>query len=189
MDPAIFSPPNGILALSGGFSLNLYQRIVWGRPGRVKPEPIPERIRFDRATLQTVHAPGHSADMTCYLEPERGWLFTGDLFVASKTRYLREDEDLRLHIESLRRVLEYDFETVFCSHRGVVRPGKAALRRKLDYLVSLCERVQHLRRQGKGVKEITRKLLGREDLMSWATGVHFSKRNLIEACFKAAAFH
>ncbi len=40
-----------------------------------------------------VHAPGHSPDMTCYLEAERGWLFTGDLYITSKPCFFRADEN------------------------------------------------------------------------------------------------
>jgi len=123
--------------------------------------------------------------MTCLLERERGWLFTGDLYIAARTRLLRQDEDLGAEITSLRRMLELDFDTVFCAHRGVLGAGKAALRRKLDFLESLCQQVADLRRQGRSREEITRLLLGREGLMTLLTGYHFSKRNLIAACLRA----
>ncbi|MCP3963951.1 MAG: MBL fold metallo-hydrolase [bacterium] len=185
LDPQILSPPGSVEPLAAGFPLKPYQYLIWGRPRRVRAEAVPERLETgDGVTLIAVHAPGHSDDMTCYLEPERGYLFTGDLYIASKTRYLRADEDLSQQIDSLRRVLELDFDTVFCSHRGVVRAGKEALREKLDFLESLCQRVAHLRAEGRGIKEVTRMLLGREDLMALITGYHFSKRNLIAGCFE-----
>jgi hypothetical protein len=74
---------------------------------------------------------------------------------------------------------------VFCSHRGVVRSGKQALRAKLDSLETLCQRVGRLRSEGRSADEITRLLLGRENWLSWATGLHFSKRNLIRGCLEA----
>ena len=185
LEPAILSPPASVEAIAGGFALKPYQRFLWGKPRRVRPAPMPEEIAIGGGLrLRSVAAPGHSDDMTCYLEPERGFLFTGDLYIASKTRYLRQDEDLGQQIASLRRVLTLDFDTVFCSHRGVIRPGKEALAKKLDFLESLCERVRHLRGEGRGLREITRLLLGREDLMTVLTGFHFSKRNLIAACYE-----
>jgi glyoxylase-like metal-dependent hydrolase (beta-lactamase superfamily II) len=120
--------------------------------------------------------------MTCYLEPNRGWLFTGDLFISSTARYLRADENLPEQMESLRRSLTLDFETVFCSHRGVVPSGKAEIRAKLEFLENLCGRVRQLSDEGRSRTEITRSLLGRESWLSWMTGLHFSKRNLIRAC-------
>lgn len=186
-EPPIFSPPGSIEAIERGFALRPYQRLVWGRPGRVRPEPIAEAIEIGGGRrLAPIHAPGHSDDMTCYLDSERGQLFTGDLYIASKTRYLRDDEDLVQQLASLRKVLALDFDTVFCAHRGVVRAGKQALSKKLDFLESLCQRVAALKAEGRGVKEITRRLLGREDLMTLITGLHFSKRNLIAACWELA---
>ena len=185
--PAIYSPADGVGPLARGFALKLYQHVMWGKPRRVEPAPMPEAIDLDGGLqLRSVTAPGHSEDMTCYLEPARGFLFTGDLYIASKTRYLRSDEDLGQQIESLRRILELDFATMFCSHRGVIRDGKAALAKKLDFLQGLVERVAHLRREGRSAREITRRLAGREGFMTLFTGFHFSKRNLIEACYSLA---
>ncbi len=160
--------------------------MIWGRPDRIQPEVIPEEIEIGAGrSLRALPSPGHSADMTCYLEAQRGWLFSGDLFISQGARYLRADEDVRAHIESLRRILALDFETVLCSHRGVVRAGKQALRAKLEFLENLCGRVRRLRNEGRSAREITRSLLGREGLLSWITGLHFSKRNLIRACLEA----
>ena len=188
MKPEIYSPPEGLTPLREGYGLRLYQKLIWGRPDRVRPEPMPEEIEIGNGrALRALPSPGHSTDMTCYLEPQRGRLFTGDLFISQKTRYLREDENLRDQIDSLHRILELDFDTVFCSHKGVVRSGTERLRAKLDFLESLCERVRELSSQGRSLREITRTLLGHEGGISWLSGFHFSKRNLVRACLAVAA--
>ena len=120
--------------------------------------------------------------MTCYLEPERGWLFTGDLYISSKPRFLRADENIHDQISSLERILNYEFELLFCSHRGVVPNGPDALRSKLDYLVSLRDEVRSMWQAGRSVSQIRRDLLGRETFMSLVTLFNFSKRNLVKAC-------
>jgi len=182
----IYAPGPGLAELGSGFPLRAYQRLFWGRPEPVRARELPRQVPLDGGgALEAIPAAGHSADMTCLLERERGWLFAGDLYIASRTRLLRQDEDLGAEIASLRRILAYDFDTVFCAHRGVLAAGKAALGRKLDFLESLCQRVAHLHRQGRSREEITRQLLGREGLMTLATGYHFSKRNLIVACLAA----
>ena len=171
--------------ISKGFPLHLYQRVVWGKPNPASALPVPQTILVDDdCKLQTIHTPGHSLDMTSYLEPNRGWLFTGDLYVSKATRYLREDEDLDQQIKSLAFVLRLDFDTVFCAHRGVVESGKQALKDKLDSLLDLSGRAQDLHRQGKSPREITRILLGREDLMTWLAWYHYSKLNVIQWCLK-----
>ena len=182
----VYSPARGIAPLRDGYALRPYQRIVWGRPGRVTAEPTPREIEIAPGrTLRAIPCPGHSADMTCYLDGERGWLFTGDLFISQKAYYLRRDEDVFQQIESLRRALTLDFDTLLCSHRGIVTSGKDALRAKLQSLENLCERAGRLRDEGRSLREITRLLLGREDTLSWITGLHFCKRNLVRSCLEA----
>jgi glyoxylase-like metal-dependent hydrolase (beta-lactamase superfamily II) len=182
----VYAPRLGLAELASGFQQRPYQRLFWGRPEPVEARELPQEVPLDGGgALEAIPAAGHSADMTCLLERNRGWLFTGDLYIAARTRLLRQDEDLGAEIASLRRVLDLDFDTLFCAHRGVLGSGKAALRRKLDFLESLCQQVADLRRQGRSREEITRQLLGREGLMTLLTGYHFSKRNLIDACLQA----
>ncbi len=181
--PEVFSPAGGIEALATGFRLRPYQKIIWGRPDRVEARPLPESIPLDGGgALRPIPAPGHSADMTCFLEPDRGWLFGGDLYISSKTRYLRQDESVADTIASLRRILELGFGTLFCSHRGPIERGQDALRRKLGFLEELRGRVGELRERGLSESEMTRRLLGREGWMRWITLGHFSKRNLVRSC-------
>lgn len=183
MNAVVFMPFSGVNLVSEGFPLRAYQRVIWGAPGRFAPSPMPGEIELESSfRLRTVDAPGHSPDMTCYLEPERGWLFAGDLYIASKPRFLRADENVGDQIKSLRAVLDLDFETVFCAHRGVVLDGRRAIQAKLDYLVSLRDEVRRLHGAGHSVAEITRTLLGRETFMTLMTFFHFSKRNLVRAC-------
>ncbi len=183
MHATVFFPPSGVRLAADGFPLHPYQRVIWGAPPRFTPESMPSEVNLGNGSrLQAVPAPGHSLDMTCYLEPERGWLFTGDLYIASKPRFLRADENVDDQIESLRRVLELEFETVFCAHRGVVADGRRAIEAKLDYMIALRDEVRHLHGEGRSLGEITRTLLGREGFLSFITFYHFSKRNLVRGC-------
>lgn len=186
----LYAPTESHEPLVRGFRLRPYQRIVWGRPPKIEPEPLPPALMLEGGLeLRPIATPGHSSDMTCLLEPGRGWLFSGDLYIGTRTRALRRDENLGRQIASLRKVLELDFDTVLCSHRGVLKDGRERLRAKLDYLVSLCQEVRELHDQGLGEREITRRLLGREGLFTWVTGFHFSKRNLIRQCLQVDEAH
>lgn len=184
--PQLLAPACGRAPLAEGFPVHAYRRLVWGKPARVESAPLPETLELeDRLVLRCIPTPGHSPDSTCFLLPERGWLFSGDLYIGSRTRYLRRDEDVGGYLASLRRVLELDFDTVICSHRGVIDAGREALRRKLDYLTDLCGRAQRRHAAGESLDEISRSLLGREDFMTWLTRGHFSKRNLVFSCLRA----
>lgn len=189
MKARVLAPADAIERIAKGFPLHLYQRVFWGTPPRFEAEPLPEEIELDGGfRLRAVAAPGHSDDMVCFLEPNRGWLFAADLFIASRIRYLRDDEDLGQEIETLRAILRLEFGTLFCIHRGVVPEGRKALEEKLGHLESLREKARALHAEGRGIPEITRKLLGREDHMRWLTGNHFSKRHLIEGCLADSGF-
>jgi glyoxylase-like metal-dependent hydrolase (beta-lactamase superfamily II) len=182
-----FAPPAALAPLERGFPLRLYQRLVWGVPRRLRAAPLPERLEIDGEPVEALPVPGHSPDSTAFLVPGRGWLFAGDLYISSRPRYLRADEDLDAVIASLGRVLERDFAVVFCAHRGVLRHGRAALAAKRGFLLELCQRVAALHGEGRTAEEITRTLLGREGLMTWVTQHHFAKRALVGACLRRAA--
>ena len=59
-----------------GFSPETYQ-VFQGPPARRLREG--DRLELGGRTLQVLHTPGHSPGHVCYYEPERGYLFSGDL--------------------------------------------------------------------------------------------------------------
>jgi glyoxylase-like metal-dependent hydrolase (beta-lactamase superfamily II) len=101
-------------------------------------------------------------------------------------RYLRSDEDLSQLIESLRRVARLPAKRVFCAHRGPVRGGVEALRRKADHLEGLRERIRTELQRGVGEREIARRVVGAEGLMTFLSLGHFSARNFVRAVARDA---
>lgn len=168
--------------LRKGFSIPLVQKIVWGRAGRADPEVLPPEITIDGEPVIPIAAPGHVSDMHCYLLPQRGWLFSADLYIASYLKFLRREEHVPTLLQSIYRVLELDFEVILCPHRGVVEDGRDKLQQKYDYLIDLARRARDLQDSGLGVDEITHQLLGAENFLSYASRYDFSKRNLIASC-------
>ena len=79
--------------------MEIYRRVAWGRFTTVEAAPLPEVVEAGGVRLEVVETPGHSPDHVCFFERERGWLFTGDLFLAERQRYLRMDEDLATLID------------------------------------------------------------------------------------------
>ena len=131
--------------------------------------------------FQVIPTPGHAEDHISLYEPQRGWLFTGDLYLAPKLRYLRADEDIYAMLDSLRRVTALEPDSVFCQHRGRVEDGTAMLRRKLDFLVQLGERIHDLHAKGLDHDEIACALPGSDLLWRTWTAGHFSKRHFVSA--------
>jgi glyoxylase-like metal-dependent hydrolase (beta-lactamase superfamily II) len=173
--------PAGVPLLAGGYVVEMYRRLAWGRPPRVTADPLGDEVIAGRRRFRVIHTPGHSPDHVCFFEPERGWLFTGDLFLAERVRYLRSDEDLGGLIASLDAVGRLPLQAVFCAHRGPLRDGPAALRRKRDVLVSLRERVLDLLGQGLPEREVTRRAVGPEGGLTWYSLGRFSARNFVRA--------
>lgn len=179
------APSKSLAFLADGFPLQAYRRIVWGRPARMHAEPLANPCELsDGGRLEPILLPGHSPDMTCLLDHSRGLLFGADLYVGGRLRYLRQDENLNGIIASLERILTYNFDTLLCSHRGIVRPGKEKLAAKLDHLEELRATARKLHGDGRSIGSITRSLLGAEDFVSAASMGHFSKHNLIVACLR-----
>lgn len=176
------APEASLARLAEGYEVQFYRRAIWGLPARIQAAPVPPRLDLgDGRALVPISAPGHAPDMICLLEPSRGLLFAGDLFIAARTRYMGVGEDVHQQIRSLRRIAKVDFQVLFCGHRGVVEDGPAALRRKLDYLLELRQRVRDLHLAGRSARSISQEILGREDHLSWLTRGHFSRVNLIRS--------
>jgi glyoxylase-like metal-dependent hydrolase (beta-lactamase superfamily II) len=173
--------PDGISLLEHGFVQERYRQLVWGRPSRFRAEPLGAEVEGRETRFRVVHTPGHSVDHVCLFEPERGWLFTGDLFLAERLRYLRSDEDLDLLIASLEEAGRLPAREVFCAHRGLVRDGVEALRRKAEHLRTLRARVLELLEQGLPEGEVARRAIGPEGPMTWFSLGRFSVRNFVRS--------
>ena len=178
----IYVHPRGMRYFEQGLRLPYYRRIIWGVPATVKVHAFPETIQTNKGRqIVPLHTPGHTADMACFYIPQEGWLFTGDLFITTRPRIIRKVEDPLEEMNSLRRVLKYEFQVIFCSHRGVQKRGRQLLQEKLQFLEEIYHQTAHLLKKGKSTAEISRQLLGTEGLLTWITGFHFAKKNLIEA--------
>lgn len=186
LDVPVYAPEASLDHLQNGFPTEFYRRVVWGRPRTVDAEPVPDVLELaDGTRLRTIPAPGHADDMVCYLAEDHGILFAADLYVTRRPEYLRMDEDASRLIQSIHQVLEHEFDTVLCGHRGVVDEGRHALAEKVKYMEALRGVVQRRYRYDKlSVSEITDEILGNEGFLYWVTGGDFSKQHLIASCLQ-----
>lgn len=184
-DVPIHVHENGMKQVENGFPLKLYQRIFWGSPGTFSADPMPDVIKTDGGhTLIPIHTPGHAPDHVCFLEPDKKWLFTGDLFLAPRPRLFRADEHLEGEIKSLKTILNHSFQTVFCAHKGIVPNGYDGVRKKLDYFFELVGKVKKLNAEGYTVGEITAMAVGKKDTIGLITFNHICSENLTRECLK-----
>ncbi len=164
--------------------LRFYQRFVWDRPKPSLAAPIADEIATDKHRLRVIHAPGHSPDHLCFYEPERRWLFTGDIFCGSRLKYFRMDEDYLVTLATLKALSKLDVDTVFCALLGAVKDGGDAIRRKAAFMEKLKDEVMERHTMGESAGAITRALLGREGDMYFITMGHYAKANAVRSILR-----
>jgi glyoxylase-like metal-dependent hydrolase (beta-lactamase superfamily II) len=163
------------------WNLELYRRVLWGTPPPFAAKPLGEWLETKTYRFQVVPTPGHSHDHVVLFEPERRWLFTGDLYLSPKLRVLRSDENLPDLIDSLRRVIKLEPEVIFCQHRGLVQNATEMLHRKLQHLLEICGRIDALQLRGLTESEIAGSLPGSDFLWRLGTRNHFSKLHFVRS--------
>ncbi|MEH6944891.1 MBL fold metallo-hydrolase [Bacillus sp. JJ722] len=140
----------------------LYRQIFWGKRRIFNPTPVPEAFQSRTYNWKSIFTPGHSADHTAYLNTSTGQLFSGDLFVQVRTKVIMDTESIPQIIDSIERVLTYDFTEMFCNHAGYIKDGKQMFKDKLAYLNQLTYEVQKLHQQGMDVNTIQQQLFPRK---------------------------
>ena len=171
----------GIPRLAAPAPLHMYRRLAWGKPLPATSQPLGDFIETESFRFNVIHTPGHADDHVVLHERNRGWLFSGDLYLGSRLKLLRSDENVYALMDSLRRVIALEPEVLFCQHRGRIDKPVSPLQRKLDGLREIQDTVEHLHAKGLSESEIARRLPGKD--LSWRiwTAGHFSKRNFVRA--------
>lgn len=181
------APTATIDILKKGFKIPFPQHIIWGAASKADAQPLTSSMTLDNGEpIEALFAPGHAKDMTCYLLSDRGWLLSADLYIANHLKLLRSDESVPLILQSTHAILQRDFDTILCPHKGVVENGKARLQEKYDFLIELSSKAQALQQQGDELEHITQKLLGEDSWFVALNGYNFSRRNLIASCLEVS---
>lgn len=139
-----------------------YRHLIWGRAPKPKLQVVGTELETAHHRFKVLPTPGHCRDHIVLLEPDQGWLFSGDLFLGQHIRYFRANEDMTTMIASIKQVLQHDFEQLFCAHRPVFSAGHKALENKLDFLQNLRGEVSLLLQQGLDEGAVIRHFKGRE---------------------------
>lgn len=181
-DLEIHAHPSALPLISKRLPLREYQEMAWGYPEPSTVQAVPERIITTHHEFLVLETPGHSSDHISLFEAEKGWLFSGDLFVSEQYKALRADEDIEAIIISLEKVLALEPETItlFTAIGRVFPDGKKAIRDFLDYLHDLREEIVRLAAASMSAVEIRDRIFGRESQLAALTGGHFAILNLVE---------
>lgn len=139
------------------YPIHFYQHLIWGKMAPVKTELFADTVRIGPYQAEVIAAPGHCADQVVFFVRQEGWLFSGDAFLSERVKVFRRDEDFAATLDTLRRLLQLDFDALLCAHKPSFVKGKRALRAKLDWLLELEGEVRRLHAAGMTLAEIARR--------------------------------
>lgn len=125
----IYMNPIGIEANRWPADYPLYRKVFWGKRDAFQAAPLGEVMKGRHAIWDIIETPGHTKDHLSFLNRHTGQLFTGDLFVQPETKLILQGESIPTIIQSIKHVLTFDFEEIFCCHRGYVKNGRQMLQK------------------------------------------------------------
>ncbi|GEN52613.1 MBL fold metallo-hydrolase [Halobacillus faecis] len=162
-------------------TLPLYREKLWGRRLPFSPSSFGETIESDHHLYKIIHTPGHEKNHVVLYDEQHGRLFSGDLFLHPKPKVMMDDESVPVMIQSLRKVLQLDFQDMFCQHAGYIQNGKPAMREKLNYLEELREQVHHLYGKGLNVDEINAELFPKVPMIVYHSRQEYDSKHMIRS--------
>src|SRR5690625_376439 len=148
-DIPIYIHPQGVEICKKKDRLPLYRRLFWGKRLPFDAKPLESFFKTESYSWEVIHTPGHAHDHIALYNKEKKWMFGGDLFVSPNPTSAYRFESVPEIIQSLRKILTYEFDVYICSHAGVLFDGRKWLQQKLNYLIAMQQKVLFLHNEGK----------------------------------------
>jgi glyoxylase-like metal-dependent hydrolase (beta-lactamase superfamily II) len=161
-------------------SVPLYRQLTWGNRKGFAADTMPEYIETEKYRFDVINAPGHHPHHVVFHEKNKGWLFTGDLYISRKQGVAFKDENISRAIASLEKIIKLDFDTVFCGHSGAQKNGKSRIIDKLNNFIELREKVLYFEKKGMSREEINRELFPEKNLWTFVSGGEWSSLNMVK---------
>lgn len=178
----VYVHPSAVAEVARPVRVPFYRWVFWRSRSPFQAQPLPEVVETAGGRrLYVIPAPGHAPDHVAYYYPEEGVLFTGDLFVSTSTKLGMRQEDYGAWMQTLAKLLEYDFDLVCCGHAGIVPQGKEALAEKLHKLQELKDTILNLQEKGWTDREIEKKLFPHYRKVELLSGGEWGSIHLIRA--------
>jgi len=177
----VYAHPDSVGRINEVPELNPYQQYVWGYPEPVEVEPLGSAIATPRFSFDVLETPGHCPGHVALVEREKGWCFSGDIFITERPKVIRADEDAVGLMESMRMLASLPLPrlVLFTSMGKIIPDGRASLEACADYIDSLRMDVRELASQGFSAEQIRERLMGEGSSLAAMTGGHFSSDNLV----------
>ncbi len=102
-----------------GFRVEDYQ-VFQGFPQRILHDG--DWVDLGGRRLAVIHTPGHSPGHCCFYEPERQYLFSGDLIYSGCLDAFYPTTDPQLFLQSVRKIQSYRMKRIFPAHHRLDVP-------------------------------------------------------------------
>lgn len=99
--------------LPKSYDVSTYE-LFQGTPSKMLKDG--DTIELGGRSIQVLHTPGHSPGHMCFWEPERGYLFTGDLVYKDTLLAYYPSTDPQAYLNSLERIANLPVKRVFPAH-------------------------------------------------------------------------
>ncbi len=177
----IFCSEETIHIVNHRWELSTFEKLFSTRfNGRV----YEDMLRTPNFSFIPIKTPGHTDDHTALYEPNKGWLFTGDLYVSPFPKVCLKEESISDYISSLDQLTKLDVSTIFCAHEGIISNGKKMLKKKHMYLEKMRNEVVRLHGLGFDDRAIVKKLLPDKVKLEVLTFGSFSRLHFVRSCYR-----
>ena len=186
-DVPMFAHPDSVPLINQRLELNPYQELVWGYPEPTSVEQLGVSVETEHFHFDVIETRGHCEGHVVLVEPDKGWCFSGDIYITERPKVIRADEDAAGLMESMRMLAELPTErlVLFTSMGEVIPDGRQALLSCLEYFENLQSEVKVLSDKGLSPVEIRQNLFGEGSSLAALTGGHFSTDNLVTSLLAA----
>lgn len=178
---SIWMHPHLIEECSKRAKYPFYRKAFWGVRKPFKAKPLGDTLKSRTSSWKVIETPGHAIDHVALINEQTGQLFSGDLYVHPETKLILSNESIPEIINSLERLLTYDFGEMFCCHAGYVDNGPKALRRKHNYLTSLRDEIQYLAEKGYSKKEIHKMVFPRRYPITYFSFGEWNSKHIVSS--------
>ena len=161
--------------------------MTWGQHSAADIIPFSEEyIETDHYKIDIIATPGHAADQVSLYNAEKGWLFSGDIFIHDYIKVFMRDEMIDLQIASIQKLLNFDFDVLLCNHQPILSGGKKRLYNKLQFLLDFYGKIEHLHHKGLSESGIIHNLGIKESgSVFWLSFGQLSQKNMIRSTINA----
>lgn len=181
MDIPIYLHRESLQACTKKGDYPLYRQALWGERPAFLAQPIGTTLQTKTAVWDVIETPGHTTDHLAFYNRQSGAMFTGDLYIQTKTKVVLDEENIVHTLASLKKLLTYDFNEVYCCHAGYLTDGRNRILEKIAYIEEMEEKVRHLFVQGYSVEEMTSNIFPREYPVIKVSGDQWSSKHIIRA--------